>query len=304
MSYTLHQLHIFAAVAQEKSMTKAAERLQMSQPAVSIQVKKLHDHFGIELFEVIGKQLYLTEAGRELYQAQILVQQSLENAEMSLSQLRGAMKGSLRIAAVSTAKYVMPYILGAFQKQHANISISLKVSNRAEVISALRENSCDFAVFSQLPNDLALDYTDLMDNPLVFAAAKDHPKLGKQLKVAHLKDEALVLREKGSGTRMVMEELFEKEDMRIDPVMELSTNEGVKHAIMAGIGISLVSEFSLRLEKIHDQIGILDVEGFPLKSTWKLVHLRGKSLSPLAQTFYAYIQQTELITSTYGIPTV
>jgi DNA-binding transcriptional LysR family regulator len=304
MPYTLHQLHIFAAVAQAKSMTKAAERLQMSQPAVSIQVKKLQDHFGIELFEVIGKQLYLTEAGRELYQAQISVQQSLENAEMSLSQLRGAIKGSLRIAAVSTAKYVMPYILGAFQKQHANISISLKVSNRAEVISALRENSCDFAVFSQLPTDLALDYTDLMNNPLVFAAAKDHPKLGKQLKVSHLKDEALVLREKGSGTRMVMEEHFEKEDMRIDPVMELSTNEGVKHAIMAGIGISLVSEFSLRLEKIHDQIGVLDVEGFPLKSTWKLVHLRGKSLSPLAQTFYTYIQQTELTTSNYGIPTV
>jgi LysR family transcriptional regulator, low CO2-responsive transcriptional regulator len=304
MSYTLHQLHIFAAVAQEKSMTKAAERLQMSQPAVSIQVKKLQDHFGIELFEVIGKQLYLTEAGRELYQAQILVQQSLENAEMGLSQLRGAIKGSLRIAAVSTAKYVMPYILGAFQKQHANISISLKVSNRAEVISALRENSCDFAVFSQLPTDLALDYTDLMDNPLVFAAAKDHPKLGMQLKVAHLKDEALVLREQGSGTRMVMEELFEKEDMRIDPVMELSTNEGVKHAIMAGIGISLVSEFSLRLEKIHNQIGVLDVEGFPMRSTWKLVHLHGKSLSPLAQTFKTYIQQTELTTSTYGIPTV
>ena len=304
MSYTLHQLHIFAAVAQEKSMTKAAEKLQMSQPAVSIQVKKLQDHFGIELFEVIGKQLYLTEAGRELYQAQISVQQSLENAEMSLSQLRGAIKGSLRIAAVSTAKYVMPYILGAFQKQHANISISLKVSNRAEVIKALRENSCDFAVFSQLPTDLALDYTNLMNNPLVFAAAKDHPKLGKQLKVVHLKDEALVLREKGSGTRMVMEELFGKEDMRIDPVMELSTNEGVKHAIIAGIGISLVSEFSLRLEKIHNQIGVLDVEGFPLKSTWKLVHLRGKSLSPLAQTFYTYIQQTELTTSNYGIPTV
>ena len=100
-----------------------------------------------------------------------------------------------------------------------------------------------------------------------------------------------------------MEELFEKEDLRIDPVMELSTNEGVKHAIMAGIGISLVSEFSLRLEKIHDQIGVLDVEGFPLNSTWKLVHLRGKSLSPLAKTFYTYIQQTELITSNYGIPT-
>jgi DNA-binding transcriptional LysR family regulator len=239
-----------------------------------------------------------------LYQAQIYVQQSLENAEMGLSQLRGAIKGSLHIAAVSTAKYVMPYILGAFQKQHANISISLKVSNRAEVISALRENSCDFAVFSQLPTDLALDYTDLMDNPLVFAAAKDHPKLGNQLKMADLKGEALVLREKGSGTRMVMEKLFEKEDMRIDPVMELSTNEGVKHAIMAGIGISLVSEFSLRLEKIHDQIGVLDVDGFPLKSTWKLVHLRGKSLSPLAQTFKTYIQQTELTTSIYGIPTV
>ena len=304
MSYTLHQLHIFAAVAQQKSMTKAAERLQMSQPAVSIQVKKLQDHFGIDLFEVIGKQLYLTEAGRELYHAQTLVQQSLKNAEMNLSQLRGAMIGSLNIAAVSTAKYVMPYILGAFQKQHANISISLKVSNREEVITALRENSCDFAVFSQLPNDLALDYTDLIDNPLVFAAAKDHPKLRKRLKVAELKDEALVLREKGSGTRMVMEELFEKEDIRINPVMELSTNEGVKHAIMAGIGISLVSEFSLRLEKVHGQIGILNVAGFPINSTWKLVHLKGKSLSPLAQTFKTYIQQTELTTSTYGIPTI
>ena len=190
---------------------------------------------------------------------------------------------------------------GCFSEAACQYFHFFKSANRAEVISALRENSCDFAVFSQLPSDLDLDYTDLMNNPLVFAAAKDHSKLGKKLKIADLKGEALVLREKGSGTRMVMEELFQQEDMSIDSVMELSTNEGVKHAIMAGIGISLVSEFSLRLEKVHDQIGVLDVEGFPIKSTWKLVHLRGKNLSPLAQTFKTYIQQTELTTSTYGI---
>lgn len=289
MSFTLHQLQVFAKVAEHKSMTKAAEALGMSQPSVSIQMKKLEEHMGLELFEVIGKQLYLTEAGRSLWASQKRVAEELEHLDMTFDQLKGSTTGSLRIAAVSTAKYIMPYILGSFRKPHQDIAINMKVSNRADVIEELRNNACDFAVFTQLPDDLDLETLEFIDHPLVLAAPPEHPLIGQAIQWEDLKNENFIYREKGSGTRMMMERLLKKHQIPLQPVMELSTNEAVKQAIMAGIGISLISEVSLTLERELGYIAELEVCGLPIHSSWKLVHLRDKQLSPLAQTFKDFI---------------
>lgn len=295
MSFTLHQLKVFAAVARNSSMTKAAEELYMTQPAVSIQVKKLQEHFGIELFEVIGKQVYLTEAGEELYQAQKKIQNELINLDMAFSEFKGALRGNLTIVVVSTAKYFMPYILGAFRARNKLVNISLKVTDRSELIEHLKNNRYDLAVVSQLPPELDLEVQEFLQNPLHLAAPVNHALVGKQnLSLQALKNEEFLIREEGSGTRMVMEKLFKKVGISPQIIMELSTNEAVKQAIMAGIGISLISEYSMRLERALQKIAVLDVQGFPHVNTWKLVYMKGKKLSPVARNFLEFISSADL----------
>lgn len=289
MSFTLHQLDVFAEVAKHKSMTKAAEKLFMSQPAVSIQVKKLQDHFGISLFEVIGKEIFLTEAGKELYRAQQGIRKEITNLEMTFSEMKGMLKGTLNIAVVSTAKYFMPYLLGAYREQYENIKISLKVTDRNEVKELLRNNLCDLAVFSELPTELDLESVDFLSNELLMASSPEHP-LAKKKNIAFktLEDYPFLIREPGSGTRLVMQRLLDEYDMAPNIVMELGTNEAVKQAIMAGIGISLISEYSFTLEESLGKISILDVKGLPYVNYWKLVYPKGKKLSPAAQNFIEF----------------
>lgn len=295
MSFTLHQLDVFAEVARQKSMTKAAEKLYMSQPAVSIQVKKLQDHFDISLFEVIGKELFLTEAGKELFQAQKNIRKELNNLEMTFSEMKGMIKGTLNIAVVSTAKYFMPYILGAYRSKYEQIKISLKVTDRNEVKELLRNNLCDMAVFSELPNELDLQSIDFLSNQLLMASSPDHPLAGKKnIDFKSLKDQAFLNREPGSGTRMVMQRLFDQYEISPNIVMELGTNEAVKQAIMAGIGISLISEYSLTLEESLGKISVLDVKGLPYENYWKLVYPKGKKLSPAAQNFIEFTVNTPI----------
>lgn len=293
MSFSLHQLLVFASVARNKSMTKAAEELYMSQPAVSIQVKKLQEHFEIELFEVIGKQLYLTEAGKELYETQKRIQAELENLDMAFHEFKGSLRGDLKIIVVSTAKYFMPYLLGYFRKQYENINISLKVTDRIELIEHLKQNRYDLAVVSMLPDDVELEIQEFLENPLQITAPIEHPLVKeKGLTLKQLKDYDFVIREKGSGTRMVMEELFRKAKISPEIVMELSTNEAVKQAIMAGIGLSVISDHSMVLERSMNRIKVLDVEGFPYINTWKLVYLKGKKLSPVSRSFLDFAVST------------
>lgn len=289
MSFTLHQLDVFAEVAKQKSMTKASEKLFMSQPAVSIQVKKLQDHFGINLFEVIGKELFLTEAGKELYYAQKSIKKELNNLEMTLSEMKGMLKGTLNIAVVSTAKYFMPYILGAYRSKYENIRISLKVTDRNEVKDLLRNNLCDLAVFSELPDELDLESVDFLSNQLMMASSPHHP-LAKQKDIDFkiLGKYAFLIREPGSGTRLVMQRLFDQYNISPNIVMELGTNEAVKQAIMAGIGISLISKYSLTLEQELGKISVLDVKDLPYKNNWKMVYPKGKRLSPAAQNFIEF----------------
>jgi len=295
MSFTLHQLDVFASVAKNKSITKAANELFMSQPAVSIQVKKLQEHFDIDLIEVIGKQLYLTDAGVELYNSQKKIKNELKVLEMALDELKGVMKGRLSIVVVSTAKYFMPYILGEFRNESPQVQISLKVTDRIEVTSQLKDNECDLAVFSQLPDGVPVEYIEFLSNPLVVAAS---PKLDiakkKKISWKELEKYDFLIRETGSGTRLVMESLLRKEKINPKIVMELSTNEAVKQAIMAGIGISLVSRYSLTNEEIMGKISVLNVEGLPYVNSWKLVYPKGKKLSPVARSFIEFSKRKDI----------
>lgn len=295
MSYSLHQLKVFAAVARNKSMTRAAEDLYMSQPAVSIQVKKLQEHFEIELFEVIGKQLYLTEAGKELFETQKRIEAELENLDMAFHEFKGSLRGDLKLIVVSTAKYFMPYALGLFRKQNEQINISLKVTDRVELIEHLKQNNYDLAVVSQLPPDVDLEVEEFLINPLHIVAPINHPLVGKKnLKLMDLENYDFVIREKGSGTRMVMEELFKKGKIEPKTVMELSTNEAVKQAIMADIGISLISEYSMTIERSMNRISVLDIEGFPYINNWKLIYLKGKKPSPVSRSFIDFLVSTDV----------
>jgi DNA-binding transcriptional LysR family regulator len=295
MSYTLHQLDVFASVAKNKSITKAAKELFMSQPAVSIQVKKLQEHFDIDLIEVIGKQLYLTDAGVELYNSQKKIKNELKSLEMALDELKGVMKGKLSIVVVSTAKYFMPYILGKFRNELPQVQISLKVTDRNEVTSQLKENTCDLAVYSQLPEGIALEQIEFLSNPLVLAASPDHQLADKKnIQWKDLEKYDFLIRETGSGTRLVMERLLNEENIDPEMVMELSTNEAVKQAIMAGIGISLVSRYSLLNEEKMGKISVLDVKGLPYVNNWKLVYPKGKKLSPVARSFIDFARNKDI----------
>ncbi len=295
MSYTLHQLDVFASVAKNKSITKAAKELFMSQPAVSIQVKKLQEHFDIDLIEVIGKQLYLTDAGIELYNSQKKIKDELKSLEMALDELKGVMKGKLSIVVVSTAKYFMPYILGKFRNESPQVQISLKVTDRIEVTSQLKENACDLAVYSELPEGIVLEHIEFLSNPLVLAASPDHELANKKnIQWKDLEKYDFLIRETGSGTRLVMERLLNQENIEPEIVMELSTNEAVKQAIMADIGISLVSRYSLLNEEKMGKISVLDVQGLPYVNNWKLVYPKGKKLSPVARSFIEFAKNKDI----------
>jgi len=248
MSFTLHQLKVFEAVARNESITKAASELHMTQPAVSIQLKQLQEHFGLELTEVIGRRLHLTDAGNELFSHVRDLNQSLDDLEATMAERRGTLRGNLHFSVVSTGKYFMPHFLGHYKNQFPGINLQLQVTNRFTVLRHLKENMTDFVVISLDPEDLPHDFIPIMDNPLVVAAHPDTPITKKDMIFRHLAKYPFILREEGSGTRMVMLDLFKKYKMDPDVTFELGTNEAIKQAIMAGFGMSVLSRFSLKIE--------------------------------------------------------
>lgn len=290
MNPTLNQLKIFATVAELKSMTKAAQKLYMTQPAISIQLQKLEEKYGIALFEMIGKSFHLTEAGSILLTACEDVQKSLDNVDMQLSQLKGSLKGRLKIVVVSTAKYFVPGLLGQFRNDYPEIDIRLKVTNRKTVIERLAQNQDDLTIMSQLPDQLSIEAFPFLQDALVLAASPTHP-LAYKKKIAwkDLAYENFILRESGSGTRLVMEKLFQKHHIHPRIIMELGSSEAIKQAIMANIGLSIVSKMSLEHELALNKLVILDVNHLPFKHQWYAVHLKEKRLSPVAENFLKWL---------------
>lgn len=290
MPATLHQLKVFETVARYGSFTKAAESLEITQPTVSSQIKQLTQSIGISLFEQIGKQLYLTEAGEALLATCQAVFSQLENFEMKVADLKGAKQGRLRLATVTTAKYFVPRILGSFCQQYPAVEISLQVNNHQDLIQRMQENRDDLYILSQPPADLDLQAESFLDNPMVVVARWDHPLANQRhIPIQQLKGEAFIMREPGSGTRQAIQALFKKHKIQVPVRLELGSNEAIKQAIAGGLGISVLSEHTLISEGLGGELTLLDVEYFPIRRRWYVVYVSGKQLSVIAQAFLQYL---------------
>lgn len=283
MNYTIHQLKIFLKVVQTRSITKASEELFMTQPAVSIQLKNLQDQFDIPLTEIVGRQLHITEFGEEVAIIAERVIQELENINYKTQAFQGILTGKLKISAASTGKYVIPYFLSGFLEKHTGVDLVLDVTNKGKVIESLRNNEIDFALVSVLPEKLAVEEEILVENKLYLMGNEPDREEGKPL----------IYREEGSATRVVMEKYFISQEGQHRKQIELTSNEAVKQAVIAGMGHSIMPLIGMKNELISQEIYIYPVEGLPIKTDWRLVWLKGKKLSPVSQAFLKHVQSAK-----------
>jgi DNA-binding transcriptional LysR family regulator len=289
---TLHQMRIFHSLGRHLSFTRAAEELFLSQPAVSIQVKRLEESVGMPLVEQMGKRIFLTEVGKELFEACRDVLERLRVLDEDMTGLEEGIRGPLNLAAITTSKYFMPHLLGAFLREHPAVEPRLTVTNQTRVLERLEGNMDDLVIMGTLPENLDLEAAFFLDNPLVVVAAPDHPLVNeKQIPLARLLQERFLSREPGSGTRAARNRLFAEHGLTIRPYMELGSSEAIKQAVMAGLGISVLSLHNLRLELKTGLIAVLDVEHFPLQRQWYAVHLKGKKLSATTRRFLDFLLQ-------------
>lgn len=288
---TLRQLEVFSAIARLGSFTHAADELFLTQPTISMQIKKLTDAVGLPLFEQIGKKIHLTDAGRELERTCREVFAALGRFEMYVADLKGLDTGSLRIAVVTTAKYFIPRLLGTFCQLHPGIDASLKVSNRERILRRIADNEDDLYILGQPPEDLDAIAEPFLPNPLVVLAPASHPLAGlKRIPLARLAEEPFLYREPGSGTRIATERLFAEHGLKIKVRMELGSNEAIKQAVVGGLGLAVLSEHTLAMDACPGQIAVLDVEGFPIQRHWYVVYAAGKQPSVVARAFLDHLR--------------
>lgn len=287
---TLRQLRVFESVARHLSFSRAAEELFLSQPAVSMQIKQLENQVGLPLFEQIGKKIYLTEAGKELYHYSRAVAQQLSDMEHALNELKGLERGRLSIAVVSTANFFAPQLLARFVQQHPGVQVSLSVVNRETVLRQLAENEIDLAIMGLPPEGLDVRWQPFMENPLVVIAPPNHPLAReKRIPMKRLAEEVFVIREPGSGTRGAMERFFAEHRVQLRTSMQMGTNEAIKQAVQAGMGLGVVSYHTIELELETKRLKVLDVVGFPIRRNWYLVHRQQKRLSKVAEAFREFL---------------
>lgn len=290
MHLTFQQLKLFESVSRLSSYTRAAEELFLTQPAVSIQIKRLEEQAGLPLFEKVGKKIFLTAAGKAMYEASIDILNRVDLLKNSIEELKGEVKGPLQLSVVTTAKYFLPNLLGAFLQEYPEVEPKLKFTNRARVIERLMNNDDDFVVMGQVPKDDHLETYPFLNNILGIVAAADHPLANrKNITLKELANQRFLIRESGSGTRYVFDNLLKEHGIEIEPYMELGSSEALKQAVMAGLGIAVLSLHSVQLEREVNKLTVLNVEGFPLKRRWYAVHLKGRKLSLVARTFLEYI---------------
>lgn len=287
---TLRQFRVFEAVARNLSFSRAAEELHLSQPAVSMQVRGIEVILGMPLTEQLGKKIYLTDAGREVLHASQAITARLDDLQHNLAQLKGVDSGNLRLAVTSTVNAVATGILVRFRGSHPGVAVHLDVSNRAAVLELLANNRIDLAIMGQVPESLGLEATRFMDNPLVVIAPPDHPLAGRRKVSAEaLAAESFLVREAGSGTRGAMERFFAARGLDIRSSMEMSSNEAIRQAVQAGLGLGILSRQTLEMELTLKRLAVLNVEGFPIMRHWYVVHRTDKRLSPVAQAFKQFV---------------
>jgi len=287
---TLHQLEVFAAIAKTGSFTKAADELFLTQPTVSQQMKQLTKAIGVPLYEQIGRRIFLTEAGRAVLQASENISLCLDQLQETIAALQGMKKGHLRLATITTGKYFVPRLLGLFRQHYPGIKISLQIGNRQQILERLANNQDDLYFIGQPPKDLDINIRHFLDNPLVVIAPRSHPLVKeKKISLDQLMQEPLIMRESGSGTRMAVEEFLAENRLTMNVEMEISNNEAIKQAVYGGLGLSILSIYSLILEGLDGPLAVLDVDGFPIKKHWYIIYPNGKQLSIVAQTFLDYL---------------
>ena len=287
---TLRQLQVFQAAAAQLSFSKAAATLHLTQPGVSMHIKALESNAGLPLFERVGKRLYVTQAGQELLVRAREIIRALKDAEEALDGLKGLRRGRINLAVVSTAKYFAPRLLANFRRRFPAIEIRLAVNNRHSVIEQLVANEVDLAIMGRSPQTLDTIAEPFAENPHVIIAAPDHP-LAARRRIAEkvVAKETFIVREPGSGTRSAMQSFFQERRLSFAVGMEMASNETIKQAVMAGMGISFISRHTIDLELQTGRLVALDVRGLPVVRHWHIAHLTEKRLSPTAEAFKEFV---------------
>ena len=296
---TIRQLKVFSTAARLGSFTRTAEELFMTQPSVSLQIKKLSDGVGLPLFEQIGRKMYLTDAGRETYRTCRNIFEHLSQLEMIAADMKGMKVGKLRLSVVTTAKYFAPRLLGMFFQQYPGIKVFLKVANRDAVLRRMENNMDDLYVVSQVPSDvedIGIVSQAFLNNPLAVIASVDHSLVTqKKITLQRIAQEPFISREFGSGTRMATERIFSKQGLKLNVQMELGSNEAIKQAIIGGLGISVLSRHTMAHNASMEELVELDVKEFPINEKWYCIYPRGKELSIVAKTFLSYIHNASQV---------
>ncbi len=285
MNYTLHQLLIFSKVVECKSISRAAEELHMTQPAVSIQLKKFQEQFQLPLYEIHGKKLIITDMGKEVYENVLEILEKLQSLHYKAKYSNQQIAGKLKMSSASTGMYVVPYFLSDFMKKYPQIDLKLDFTNRTNAIQSLLERRSELAVVSLLPTSFAVNEEILIKNELVMVVKKgiDERKL------------PFIFREKGSATRMWIEKYFLEQKIHLEPPrkIELMSNEAVKQAVMAGLGVSILPLMSIQREVESGLLRIIPKKGLPIVSHWRIIWMKNKKLSPVASAFIDFVKTSK-----------
>lgn len=288
--YTFKQIQTFMEVARQRSVSKAAERLFVTQPAVSMQLRQLEDAFGLALVEPQGRNIRLTHAGEAFLTHATAAMGQFKDLEAAMAEHVGLKKGRIDLAVVSTSKYFIPMLLMHFGSLFPGVDVQLRIDNRENILGLLTRFEVDLVVMGRAPADLDVEATPFATNPMAMLAAPNHPLVRrKHLPFSALADHRFLVRERGSGTRAAMERLFSEHQTPLNVVMEMPSNETIKQAVMAGMGMSFLSLRTVRHELASGHIALIDIEGLPLVGHWYVTHLRSKKLSPATLAFKDFL---------------
>jgi DNA-binding transcriptional LysR family regulator len=292
MNITFRQLRLFLALAETGSVSAAARMVHVTQPTASMGLKEITDAIGVPLYEVVARKVHLTAMGHELAKTARAISAEWESFEQEVHGVKGLTQGKLKVAVVSTAKYFIPRILGTFCAKYPQIDISLEVLNRDGVVQRLEENLDDLYIMSQPPLHLDIDDEVFMPNPLLLIASKEHSLAKRKIvDLTSLKNEKFIFREKGSGTRMAIDAHFKRLKLKPNIRLELGSNEAIKQAVIGGLGMAVLSKYSLGDKSDQEEVAILKCKEFPIESSWHIVSPKGKKLSPIAAIFKKHLSQ-------------
>ncbi len=291
MNYTLNQLQIFLKIAEKGSVTKTAEELHLTQPAVSNQLRNFQEQFDMPLTELVGRKIYITDFGKEIARSAERILNEVAAINFQTHAFKSQLTGRLKVSVVSTGKYVMPYFLSSFMKQNPGVELAMDVTNKVRVIESIEENAVDLSLVSILPRTVKVEHLDLLPNKLFLVGDKSHKFKKTAYNKSLFKDLPLIYREQGSGTRQAMEKFIQRNHVSVVKKMELTSNEAVKQALLAGLGYSIMPLIGIRKELQNGDLQIIPMQGLPIKTMWSLIWPKGKKHSRVAETFLNYIRK-------------